>query len=426
MQITLKTLQQQTFKVDVEPEETVSQLKTKIAKEKGEGFAEENQKLIYAGKILEDAKKIADYKIEESKFVVIMVTKAKAASKPAESKPAATPASASAPTPAAPTTSEPAAAAASPEPMDTKATEEKKEESTATSTPASTSTTTAAPTTTSTTTSSTPAAPTSTPATPATPAEAPAAEQAGAGLRESMLLTGETYERAIQEMMSMGFERDQVVRAMRASFNNPDRAVEYLLSGIPDIPADTAPPPAAGGQQAPAAPPPASQPVPATQPTSTSPTTGGGGSTANLDEPLAFLRSQPQFQQMRQLIQQNPNLLPPFLQQIRESNPRLLQIITENQERFVQMLNEPVAGEAPAGGQAGAGGAPPAAAGGPMSEPGYIQVTPDEKQAIERLKALGFPESLCLQAYFACEKNEDLAANFLLSQDFEDDDAPPS
>ena len=54
------------------------------------------------------------------------------------------------------------------------------------------------------------------------------------------------------------------------------------------------------------------------------------------------------------------------------------------------MLNEPVAGEAPAGGAGGqaapgVGGGAPAAAGGPMQEPGYIQVTPDEKEAIERV-----------------------------------------
>merc|ERR1719500_1811435 len=100
-----------------------------------------------------------------------------------------------------------------------------------------------------------------------------------------------------------------------------------------------------------------------------------------------------------------------MLQQIGQSNPQLLQIISQNQEAFIRMINE---------GEAGGAALPGDAPGDVLDQPGVIQVSPQDKEAIERLKALGFPEHLVVQAYFACEKNENLAANFLLSQDFDD------
>lgn len=43
-------------------------------------------------------------------------------------------------------------------------------------------------------------------------------------------VSGEQLQSAIANMVDMGFEREQVMKALRASFNNPDRAVEYLMS----------------------------------------------------------------------------------------------------------------------------------------------------------------------------------------------------
>ena len=47
---------------------------------------------------------------------------------------------------------------------------------------------------------------------------------------ESGLLTGTALESSVTELMSLGYTRDQVLRALNASFHNADRAAEYLLS----------------------------------------------------------------------------------------------------------------------------------------------------------------------------------------------------
>lgn len=63
-----------------------------------------------------------------------------------------------------------------------------------------------------------------TPATPS-PEAAPAAADDGSGF-----LVGAALQTSIDEMVSMGFPLDQVKKALRASYNNPHRAVDYLMN----------------------------------------------------------------------------------------------------------------------------------------------------------------------------------------------------
>jgi UV excision repair protein RAD23 len=71
-----------------------------------------------------------------------------------------------------------------------------------------------------------------------------------------------------------------------------------------------------------------------------------GGSSGSAG-PLDALRSHPQFDALRRLVQSNPSMLQAVLSQIGQQQPELLLAINSNQAAFLEMMNEPVA-DAPA------------------------------------------------------------------------------
>ncbi|TGZ77820.1 UV excision repair protein Rad23 [Ascodesmis nigricans] len=386
MKITFKDLKQQKFTLDAEPSDTVSQLKERIfkAKEEAKEWDPSLQKLIYSGKILADDKTVESYNIEEKGFIVCMLTKPKPAPAASTSKPPSTPAQTSKTS----TPSAPAPAAAS---------------SASNAPPATPS----------------PAGPTA-PAAAATPASF---------TDPSALALGPQLQQAIQGMMEMGFERDQIDRAMRAAFNNPDRAVEYLMTGIPaHLQQQTQAP--APRQAAPA---PTS---PAHQQANPPAVTSGDPDNVNLFEAAAaaaanqntgaaqgaaagapgagaggmnfeFLRENPQFQQLRRLVQEAPHMLEPILQQVAAGNPQLTAMISQDPDSFLRLLSEDDEGNQTEGGIAGFQ---------------TVSVTPEEAAAIDRLCEMGFNRDLVIQAYIACDKNEELTANYLFDNPQDDDD----
>lgn len=90
----------------------------------------------------------------------------------------------------------------------------------------------------------------------------------------------------------------------------------------------------------------------------------GGAGLGNLD----FLRNNPQFQQLRQIVQTQPRMLEPILQQVGAGNPQLARLIGENPDQFLQLLSEDTGDDTPL---------PPGAQ--------EISVTEEERDAIERV-----------------------------------------
>ncbi|KAL5969353.1 UV excision repair protein rhp23 [Taenia solium] len=337
MQLTFKTLKQTTFTLEVEESDLVGDVKEKIKKSRPNDFGESKLKLICSGKVLEDDKSLSDYKVTDKNFVVVM---AQIVKPPKETLPEPIKKSeVCAVPPENPGASAPPPVPAPPPPSDAAAS-----------------------------------------AAPSNPSDS------------NDLLTGETLESAIRNMIEMGFERVKVEQALRMSFNNPERAVEYLISG--NLPEEVS-----------------EQPAPQDQPVAT-PQQGIGFDPESLrnlssEEVYPILAQVPQFQQLRAL-RGNPQLLSQFIQQLSVSYPDVVRAIHANENGFLDFINS----DGEETNQESDQPRPPTQH--------IIRLTEQEKTAIERLKALGFSEDEVIQAYFACDKNEELAANLLLSDNQDD------
>jgi len=188
----------------------------------------------------------------------------------------------------------------------------------------------------------------------------------------------------INSLVEMGYEKDKVEKALIASGGNIDKAIEYLSSGnIPER---------------------------AQQTQTNVNNLSNNSNNSNLDDDLKKNASI-----LKILCHKDPNKIFSLMDNIKNKSPNLLNKIKQHEEEFKNLLVSPITREDinvfKAFQQRLARG----------SRRPQIKLTREESEAIKRLENLGnFSHTEVIQAYIACDKNEELAANFLFEQKFKE------
>lgn len=189
----------------------------------------------------------------------------------------------------------------------------------------------------------------------------------------------------VNSLVEMGYEREKVEKALNAANGDANLAVEFLNSTIPE--------PSSNNQQQ-------NQP--------------NNNTRSNLPLELRRYASL-----IKVVCHENNERIFTMLNDMQSKNPALMNKIKEREEDFKNLLVAPINQE-------------------DIencrlleedfrrfsSERGTIRInlTQEEREAINRLKDLGdFTESEIIQAYIACDKNEELTANYLFEQKLNDE-----
>ncbi|KAG7665510.1 RAD23 [[Candida] subhashii] len=332
-------------------------------------------KLVYSGKVLQDDKPLESFKVKDGASIIFMISKTKKT-----------------PTPGPTISPAPAVAAAAE----------------ATTTASTNDSSRAEPTV------STSEQPQSSPVAAATQQPAGTPTTAGGAApttSESTFALGQEREATILNIMEMGYERPQVEAALRAAFNNPHRAVEYLITGIPES-LQRHPQQQQPATAAPAAPVAAAAAAAAQQQGGAGAGAPAGAGASDVGGDLGLLVVY--VNNSRRNVSLGLNFQP-LLEQLAASNPQIASLIQQDPEAFIRTIlgsgGDDFGFEIE--GDEGMGGIGGGEAGGEGGEHITIQLSQQDQDAINRLCELGFERDLVIQVYLACDKNEEVAADIL-------------
>lgn len=110
---------------------------------------------------------------------------------------------------------------------------------------------------------------------------------------------------------------------------------------------------------------------------------------------LQQLAQSPMLQNLRQQFQQNPQLIPQFLQALQQQNPQLYQLFSQNPNLFAAFLSGNFGTEGGEGFEGEEG----------LEEQGEVQLTEEDMTVIQSMMNFGFTQEQCIEAYLVCNKN---------------------
>lgn len=207
--------------------------------------------------------------------------------------------------------------------------------------------------------------------------------------------TQPNYTNEINALVEMGFPKDYSETAIKAAKGNVTLAIEFLYNGIPEN---------------------LSQYDEISEPVSNQ---GSQGT-----EPTSSLEAVRRIAAIIKVMCSNdPSSLQNIILTLQQTRPEIIELIKQHEAEFKQILQSPVTEEDLSAfsqfnneiGLNQGSGSRTGASSGSGGRPGQnvITLSKPEFDAIQRLKEFGFSEMDAAQAYFACDKNEEMAVNFL-------------